>query len=93
MSYNRHNKAIKQLAKSLGGNKMSKIEKASIIKTVQLALFREYGFQPCRKDIEILMNVDFPEFPGHVKNIRLEIKGHFYGIVLDEYGGASVQKY
>ena len=50
---------------------MKKIEEACIIKTVQLALFREYGFQPCRKDIEILMNVDFPEFPGYVKNIRV----------------------
>lgn len=72
---------------------MKKIEKASIVKAAQLALFREYGFQPNLKDIEILATADFPDFPGHVETVHTVVKGHFYNIFFDVYGTATVQKF
>ncbi len=62
-------------------------------KKVQLALFREYGFQPNLKDIEILRTADFAEFPGHVEALYTVIKGHFYNVVFDLTGEATVYKY
>lgn len=35
-----------------------KMEQTQNAKAVQLALFREYGFQPCLKDITILHTAD-----------------------------------
>lgn len=48
-----------------------RMEQTQNAKMVQLALFREYGFQPCLKDIKILNTRDFDEFPGHVKAISI----------------------
>lgn len=62
-------------------------------KIIQLALFREYGFQPCLKDIEIYNTSDFPEFPGHVETAYITVKGHFYNIFFDVTGEATVYKY
>lgn len=62
-------------------------------KAVQLALFREYGFQPCLKDIKILNTRDFDEFPGHVEALYTVIKGHFYNVFFDVAGEATVYKY
>lgn len=55
-----------------------RMEQTQNAKMVQLALFREYGFQPCLKDIKILNTRDFDEFPGHVEALYTVIKGHFY---------------
>lgn len=54
-----------------------RMEQTQNAKMVQLALFREYGFQPCLKDIKILNTRDFDEFPGHaetmkIKNLRIK---------------------
>ncbi len=62
-------------------------------KKVQLALFREYGFQPSLKDIEILNTRDFDEFPGHVEALYTVVKGHFYNVFFDVTGEATVYKY
>lgn len=62
-------------------------------KMVQLALFREYGFQPSLKDIKILNTRDFDEFPGHVEALYTVIKGHFYNIFFGVDGEATVYKY
>ena len=40
-----------------------RMEQTQNAKMVQLALYREYGFQPCLKDIEILESVENPDFP------------------------------
>ena len=72
---------------------MTKLEHTNNAKAVQLALFREYGFQPNLKDIQILATADFAEFPGHVETIYTEIKGHFYNILFDLTGEATVYKY
>lgn len=68
-------------------------EQTQNAKMVQLALFREYGFQPCLKDITILHTADFDEFPGHLEKAYVEIKGHFYTIYQNEFGGLTAQKY
>lgn len=52
-----------------------RMEQNQNAKKVQLALFREYGFQPCLKDIKILNTRDFDEFPGHVEALYTVIKG------------------
>lgn len=44
-----------------------RMEQTQNAKAVQLALFREYGFQPCLKDIEILESVENPDFPWHLE--------------------------
>ena len=71
----------------------TKMEQTQNTKAVQLALFREYGFQPCLKDITILHTADFDEFPGHLEEAYTEIKGHFYNIFFDVTGEATVYKY
>lgn len=72
---------------------MTKMEQTQNAKAVQLALFREYGFQPCLKDITILHTADFEEFPGHVEALYTVIKGHFYNVFFDVTGEATVYKY
>ena len=72
---------------------MTKMEQTQNIKAVQLALFREYGFQPCLKDIKILHTADFEEFPGHLEKAYTVVKGHFYNIFFDLTGEATVYKY
>jgi hypothetical protein len=42
-------------------------EQTQDAKMIQLALYREYGFQPCLKDIEILESVENPDFPWHLE--------------------------
>jgi hypothetical protein len=74
--------------------KMTKrMEQTQNAKMVQLALFREYGFQPCLKDIKILNTRDFDEFPGHVEALYTVVKGHFYNVFFDVTGEATVYKY
>lgn len=68
-------------------------EQTQDAKMIQLALYREYGFQPCLKDIEILESVENPDFPWHLERAYVEIKGHFYTIYQNEFGGLTVQKY
>lgn len=70
-----------------------RMEQTQNAKMVQLALFREYGFQPCLKDIKILNTCDFDEFPGHVEALYTVIKGHFYNVFFDVTGEATVYKY
>lgn len=70
--------------------RMKKINNA---KAVQLALFREYGFQPSLKDITILHTADFDEFPGHLEKAYTVIKGHFYNVFFSVTGEATVYKY
>lgn len=53
-----------------------RMEQTQNAKMVQLALFREYGFQPCLKDIKILNTRDFDEFPGHVEAYRKQPAMH-----------------
>lgn len=72
---------------------MTKMEQTQNAKAVQLALFREYGFQPCLKDIKILHTADFEEFPGHLEKAYTVVKGHFYNIFFDLTGEATVYKY
>lgn len=72
---------------------MTKMEQTQNAKAVQLALFREYGFQPFLKDITILHTADFEEFPGHVEALYTVIKGHFYNVFFDVTGEATVYKY
>lgn len=72
---------------------MTKLKHTNNAKAVQLALFREYGFQPCLKDITILHTADFDEFPGHLEKAYTVIKGHFYNIFFDVTGEATVYKY
>ena len=62
-------------------------------KMVQLALFREYGFQPNLKDIKILNTRDFDEFPGHVETAYITVNGHFYNVFFRVDGEATVYKY
>lgn len=70
-----------------------KMEQTANAKLVQLALFREYGFQPCLKDIKILHTGYFDEFPRHVEALYTVVKGHFYNIFFDLTGEATVYKY
>lgn len=70
-----------------------RMEQTQNAKMVQLALFREYGFQPSLKDIKILNTRDFDEFPGHVEALYTVVKGHFYNIFFDLTGEATVYKY
>ncbi len=72
---------------------MTKLEHKNNTKAVQLALFREYGFQPSLKDIKILHTADFEEFPGHVEALYTVIKGHFYNVFFDVAGNTTVYKY
>ena len=72
---------------------MTEMEQTQNAKAVQLALFREYGFQPCLKDIKILHTADFEEFPGHLEKAYTVVKGHFYNIFFDLTGEATVYKY
>ena len=65
-------------------------EQTQDAKMIQLALYREYGLKQCLKDIEILEN---PDFPWHLERAYVEIKGHFYTIYQNEFGGLTVQKY
>ena len=62
-------------------------------KMIQLALFREYGFQPYLKDITILHTADFDEFPGHLEKAYTVVKGHFYNVFFGVDGEATVYKY
>lgn len=64
-----------------------RMEQTQNAKMVQLALYHEYGFQPCLKDIEILESVETPDFPWHLERAYVEIKGHFYTIYQNEFGG------
>lgn len=70
-----------------------RMEQTQNAKMVQRALFREYGFQPCLKDIKILHTADFDEFPGHVEALYTVVKGHFYNVFFDVTGEATVYKY
>lgn len=70
-----------------------RMEQTQNAKMVQLALYREYGFQPCLKDIEILESVENPDFPWHLEKAYVEIKGHFYTIYQNEFGGLTIQKH
>lgn len=70
-----------------------RMEQTQNAKMVQLALFREYGFQPCLKDIKILHTADFEEFPGHLEAAYTVVKGHFYNVFFDVTGEATVYKY
>lgn len=72
---------------------MTKMERTQDAKKVQLALFREYGFQPSLKDIKILHTADFEEFPGHLESAYTVIKGHFYNVFFDLVGNTTVYKY
>lgn len=72
---------------------MTKMEQKQDAKAVQLALFREYGFQPSLKDIKILHTADFEEFPGHLEKAYTVIKGHFYNVFFDLVGNTTVYKY
>jgi hypothetical protein len=64
--------------------KMTKrMEQTQNAKKVQLALFREYGFQPCLKDIKILNTRDFDEFLAvlmGLKGLEIEICGSWLWI-------------
>lgn len=55
--------------------------------TVQLALYRRYGFQPCKKDIKILKVSSAPVFP---EIIDVEINGYFYTIYKNVFNSLSV---
>lgn len=79
--------------KQLANTATFKEEQTQNAKMVQLALFREYGFQPCLKDIKILNTRDFDEFPGHVEALYTVVKGHFYNVFFDVTGEATVYKY
>lgn len=72
---------------------MTKMEQKQDAKKIQLALFREYGFQPSLKDITILHTADFDEFPGHVEALYTVVKGHFYNVFFDLVGNTTVYKY
>lgn len=72
---------------------MTKLEHKINAKAVQLALSREYGFQPCLKDITILHTADFEEFPGHLETAYTVVKGHFYNVFFDVAGNTTVYKY
>ena len=72
---------------------MTKMEQTQNAKAVQLALSREYGFQPCLKDITILHTADFEEFPGHLETAYTVVKGHFYNVFFDVAGNTTVYKY
>lgn len=88
------NKQLANMATFKEEQKMTKhMEQTQNAKMVQLALFREYGFQPCLKDIKILHTADFDEFPGHVEALYTVIKGHFYNVFFDVTGEATVYKY
>lgn len=71
----------------------TKMEQTQNAKAVQLALYREYGFQPSLKDIKILQTRDFDEFPGRVEAIYTVVKGHFYNVFFDVAGTSTVDKY
>lgn len=71
----------------------TRMEQKQDAKAVQLALFREYGFQPSLKDITILHTADFDEFPGHLEKAYTVVKGHFYNVFFDVTGEATVYKY
>lgn len=70
-----------------------RMEQTQNAKMVQLALFREYGFQPSLKDIKILNTRDFDEFPGHVEALYTVIKPHepLPGIKRGTTGNLSVR--
>lgn len=88
------NKQLANTATFKEEQKMTKrMEQTQNAKMVQLALFREYGFQPCLKDIKILNTRDFDEFPGHVEALYTVVKGHFYNVFFDVTGEATVYKY
>ena len=88
------NKQLANMATFKEEQKMTKrMEQTQNAKMVQLALFREYGFQPCLKDIKILNTRDFDEFPGHVEALYTVVKGHFYNVFFDVTGEATVYKY
>lgn len=70
-----------------------RMEQTQDAKMIQLALFREYGFQPSLKDITILHTADFDEFPGHLEKAYTVIKGHFYNVFFSVTGEATVYKY
>ena len=60
-----------------------RMEQTQNAKKVQLALFREYGFQPCLKDIKILNTRDFDEFLAvlmGLKGLEIEICGSWLWI-------------
>lgn len=71
----------------------TRTEQTQNAKAVQLALFREYGFQPSLKDIKILHTGYFDEFPRHVEALYTVVKGHFYNVFFDLVGNTTVYKY
>ena len=73
----------------------TRMEQKQDAKKIQLALFREYGFQPCLKDIEILESVEFPDpdYPGNLARAYIEINGNFYTIYQNAGGSTTVYKY
>lgn len=71
----------------------TRTEQTQNAKAVKLALYREYGFSPCLKDIKILHTAYFDEFPGHVEALYTVVKGHFYNIFFDVAGTSTVYKY
>lgn len=44
-------------------------------------------------DCFFLESVENPDFPWHLERAHVEIKGHFYTIYQNEFGGLTVQKY